>query len=73
MECDKRYGKKAKSHVPFTQHPPTFSVQRYEQKPLTPDEQRAILEVLQDQAEKQRWYVVVVLRDLVAEVAVPLN
>jgi hypothetical protein len=40
---------------------------------LTPDEQRAILEVLQDQAEKQRWYVVVVLRDLVAEVAVPLN
>jgi hypothetical protein len=48
-------------------------VNRYERKPLSPDEQRVILEVLQEQAEKQRWYVVVVLRELVTEIAVPLN
>jgi hypothetical protein len=40
---------------------------------LSPDEQRVILELLQEHVETQRWYVVVVLRELVAEIAIPLN
>ena len=48
-------------------------VQRYERKPLSPDEQRVIMELLQEHVETQRWYVVVVLRELVAEIAIPLN
>jgi hypothetical protein len=49
------------------------TVQRYELKPQTPDEQRAMLEVLHEQMELQRWYVVIVLRDQVAEIAIPVN
>lgn len=48
-------------------------MQRYERKSLTPDEERVIMELLQEQAESQRWYVVVVVRELVAEIAIPLN
>lgn len=31
------------------------------------------MELLQEQVESQRWYVVVVVRELVAEIAIPLN
>jgi hypothetical protein len=46
---------------------------RYELKRLTPEERRTHQEILAEQMEQQRWYVVVVLRDLVAEIAIPLN
>lgn len=48
-------------------------MQRYERKSLTPDEERKIMELLQEHAESQRWYVVVVVRELVAEIAIPIN
>ncbi|MEK6649727.1 MAG: hypothetical protein AABY75_02020 [Bacteroidota bacterium] len=46
---------------------------RYELKPLSPEDHRTHQHILAEQVEQQRWYVVVVLRELVAEVAVPLN
>ena len=48
-------------------------MRRYELKPLSPEELRSVQQILAEQIEKQRWYVVVVLRELIAEIAVPIN
>ncbi len=72
MTCDtefRTHGPYYVSHSSFGD----FRVRRYERKPLSPDEQRVILELLQEHVETRRWYAVVVLRELVAEIAIPLN
>ncbi len=48
-------------------------LRRYELKPLSPEEHRTCQQILVEQMEKQRWYVVVVLRNMVAEIALPVN
>lgn len=46
---------------------------RYEIRPLTREEQQKLEQKLYEQMENQRWYSIVVLKNLVAEIMVPLN
>ena len=46
---------------------------RYELRPLSADAHRAIQQVLDEQLEQQRWCVIVVLQDLVTEIAIAIN
>lgn len=48
-------------------------LRRYELKPLSPEEHRSCQQILVEQMEVQRWYVVVVMRNMVAEIALPVN
>ena len=46
---------------------------RYEIRRLTKEEQLRLEQMLFEQMENQRWYSIVVLKQLVAEIMIPLN
>ena len=73
-DCDRAYGGRHNFMTTYPHHNQgPRPLRRYELKPLSPEELRTNQQILADQMEKQCWYVVVILRHMVAEIAIPVN